>query len=587
MRICFLEYTPYKKKVTALCSFPMAASLARRGHDIHILTGGIDGLVNHEEGVWIHEVAPCSSLKPVHPHLLVDGLLNIAQRLYEVVLRLSVDAPFDLIEAPLEDVQSFVVLQRYQAPVVLNLEIRSTSMLDGSLAPQQALNALRRVCLQHASGLTGNDETTVQAIIAQYNIQISVPFFIRTNSSESEVDRLLPFYEEIVVTRGHNRSLRISHVMEALDTGDAVSAIARRAARILADFGQDQAILARFWNPSLSGEVKPLHHAFLNDSGMIFHYWNYNTSIWLLRAIRCRKALYYHNITPENFFFHDTNIFIGLRNAYHQLSQIIDMFDIIVGDSWYNIEGTLKHSRRSIPALAIYPVVEPVDLKSQPWDQDLLESLSVSGEVNIIFIGRIARNKRQDRLMDLFDYYWREINPNSRLWLVGSERSDPLYYAMLERLRQTLPSGERIHFTGKVADSVINSYYRIADVFVCASEHEGFCMPIAEAMAFDVPVIAYAAAAVPETMGGAGVLVHEWDVPRVAELINLLVTDMGLRQRVIDGQRRALARFSEDEARIRLKAVVDYLLDGTISPLFAFSKDQLSLRHESLGRFPV
>lgn len=183
--------------------------------------------------------------------------------------------------------------------------------------------------------------------------------------------------------------------------------------------------------------------------------------------------------------------------------------------------------------------------------------------------------------MELFDYYWREINPNSRLWLVGSEKSDPLYYAMLERLRQTLSSGERIHLTGKVAASAINAYYRIADVFVCASEHEGFCMPIAEAMVFDVPVIAYAAAAVPETMGGAGVLIHEWDVPRVAELMHLFVTDAGLRQRIIDGQRRVLSRFSEAEARVRIKAVVDYLLEGTISPLFMFPKEQQTVRNEA------
>ena len=581
MRICFLEYTPYKKKVTSLRSLPVAASFARRGHDVHILTGGVDGLVNHEEGVWIHEVAPCSSLTPVHPHPTIDGLLNIAQRLYEVILRLSVDAPFDLIEAPLEDLQGFVVLQRYQAPVVLNLEIQSISMPDGSLAPQQALNALRRVCLQHASGLTGSDETIVQAIIAQYDVQISVPCFMRANNSEPEVDRLLSFYEEIA-TRGHHRSLRISHVMEALDTGDAVSAIARRVARILADLGQDRAILARFWNPSLSGEVKPLHHVFLNDSGMIFHYWNYNTSTWLLRAVQCRRALYYHNITPAEFFFHDAELFTRSRNAYHQLSQIIDIFDLIIGDSWYNIKEALRHARHSTPTLAIYPIVEPGDLKIQPWDQDLFESLSCSGEVNIVFIGRIAQNKRQDRLMELFNYYWREINPKSRLWLVGSYQSDPTYYTMLEHLQRTLPSGERIHFTGKVADSALYAYYRAADLFVCASEHEGFCVPLAEAMAFDVPVIAYAAAAVPETMDGAGVLIHEWDVPRVAELMHLLVTDTGLRQRIIEGQRRALMRFSEAEARVRVKAVVEYLLEGTISPMFVFPKEQQAIPDKSL-----
>lgn len=580
MRICFLEYTPCKQKATSLRFFSIAASLARRGHDVHLVTGGIDGVASWEEGVWIHEIALCSSLTPVHPHPAIDGLLNVAQRLYETILRLSADAPFDLIEAPLEDVQGFVALHRYHVPVVLHVEAPSMLESDRLSALQQELIALRRACLQRAGGLIGCDETILHKISALYDVRLSAPCFVAGDDSESAVDRRVAFYEGIVAGQ-FNHSSQISHVMEALDVGDAVSIIARRVARILTDFGQPGEILARFWESSLSDEVRPLHYAFLRNGGMIFHYWNYNTSTWLLRGLRCRKALYYHNITPPGFFIHDMDIYVKMRDAYNQLFRVIDEFDIIVGDSWYNVVEVLKHSNRSIPALAIYPIVEPEEVRDDPWDRTLVESWVPGDGIHIVFIGRIARNKRQDRLMELFDYYWREINPNSRLWLVGSEKSDPLYYAMLERLRQTLSSGERIHLTGKVAASAINAYYRIADVFVCASEHEGFCMPIAEAMVFDVPVIAYAAAAVPETMGGAGVLIHEWDVPRVAELMHLFVTDAGLRQRIIDGQRRVLSRFSEAEARVRIKAVVDYLLEGTISPLFMFPKEQQTVRNEA------
>src|SRR5690606_7465246 len=101
-----------------------------------------------------------------------------------------------------------------------------------------------------------------------------------------------------------------------------------------------------------------------------------------------------------------------------------------------------------------------------------------------------------DRLMELFDYYYREINRRAHLWLVGNDQGHPEYRYRLEQLRGSLASGERIHFTGKVAAAQMYAYYRAADVFVCASDHEGFCVPIAEAMALDVPVLAYAAAAV-------------------------------------------------------------------------------------------
>ena len=164
-------------------------------------------------------------------------------------------------------------------------------------------------------------------------------------------------------------------------------------------------------------------------------------------------------------------------------------------------------------------------------------------------MGRVARNKRQDRLLQVFDYYHRHINRHAHLWLVGNENSDPAYRAELERLRGSLASCHRIHFCGKVRDEETYAYYRAADIFVSASEHEGFGMPLVEAMVLDVPVIALAAAAVPETMGEGGILVQEWDVPRIAELMHLLTQNESLRQTVIEAQRLNLQRFSSQEIR--------------------------------------
>ena len=158
-----------------------------------------------------------------------------------------------------------------------------------------------------------------------------------------------------------------------------------------------------------------------------------------------------------------------------------------------------------------------------------------------------------------FDHYWREINRAARLWLVGSDRGDVEYRAELERLRDALPSGKQITFTGKVTDPQVHAYYRAADVFICASAHEGFCMPITQAMALDVPVLAYAATAVPETMGGAGLLIHDWDVAQVATALDQILSDAAFRERLLLGQRASLSRFSLAEARARLAASVLFL----------------------------
>ena len=363
----------------------------------------------------------------------------------------------------------------------------------------------------------------------------------------------------------------VYQVMEAMDVGDAVSNIARRNAALLADLGQPGAVLARHAHPSIRRETRPCHEALATpDCGLIFHYWGQNSSTWMLYVLRGRKAVHYHNITPPHFFPRRSDLFRAAMRGYAQMRQIADAFDLILGDSEYNVEEFCRYITQPKPTLHLYPVVDRTTIRAVPPDPKLLETLEGHEDVHIVFVGRVVRNKRQDRVMRVFDHYYRKIRREAQLWLVGNDCVEPEYRAELERLRGTLPSRERIHFTGKVSEAAVTAYLQAADVFVCASEHEGFCLPIAQAMALDVPVIAYAAAAVPETMGGSGLLVHDWDAPRVAELMHLTLTEATLRARVLASQRANLQRFTEAEARRRLAAVVAYLQTGETSPLFVY-----------------
>jgi glycosyltransferase involved in cell wall biosynthesis len=393
-------------------------------------------------------------------------------------------------------------------------------------------------------------------------------------SAAAMADATVAYYKQAIAKGAamQPHACTIYQVMEALDVGDAVSNITRRNAMLLAELGHPSKILARYAHDSLKSEIRPIHQApETPGSGLIFHYWGYNTSTWVLQATDGPKAVHYHNITPPHYFAPDSDQYRQLTWGYAQLKQIADCFDLIIGDSRYNIGEFARYMTQPKPALHFYPVIDVSETQAEHYDAGVLAALRHSDQVNLVFVGRIARNKRQDRLMWLFDHYYREINRHARLWLVGNNRGDPEYWAELERLRESLPSGGQIMFTGKVSDAEVNAYYRGADVFVCASEHEGFCMPLAQAMALDIPVLAYAAAAVPETLGGAGLLIHEWDIPRVAELIHLVVNRPDLRERLLEGQRASLGRFSADEARRRLAAIVAYLRFGEPSPLFESS----------------
>jgi glycosyltransferase involved in cell wall biosynthesis len=166
-------------------------------------------------------------------------------------------------------------------------------------------------------------------------------------------------------------------------------------------------------------------------------------------------------------------------------------------------------------------------------------------------------NKRIEDHIRLGEHYKRYIDAYYRFIFVGRYDGVPRYYnairALILRFRM-LP--ERFLFTGGVTDDDLAAYYRWADVYLSLSEHEGFCVPLVEAMATDVPVLAYAAGAVPETLGGAGVLFAPKDLEFAAEMIGTLVYDRAVRSAIVKGQRRRLGDFAPPRIESRLHEIL-------------------------------
>lgn len=598
MRICMLtlDTPPHSGAATAQERQALAAGLARRGHDVWVVTCGREPGRRTCDSVHILEVpaGPARSYTPNQPD--VDSALTHSQALYEGFAALHEEQPFDIVDTPLWQAQGFVTLTRFRPAVVW---LPAGAPPHGRSAARTLL-ALEQQCLDRAAGVVGEPGAIARAR-ASYRIDPALPALVlrasplqppsaheqdaagraATDSHQSPgvreqehaapADEIIAFYER-VLAHSHRRTARanvIYQVMETLDVGDAVSNITRSHAQGMADLGQPPAILARYTHPSVTKETLPLRQVLAQpDCGLIFHYWNYNSSAWVLHATRGPKALYYHNITPPEYFPPDSSSYEQSSAGYAQLRRILPLFDIIVGDSRYNLLSCAPYLTRPVPSMPIYPIVEPETLWNTPYDTGLYERLRAPGETNFLFVGRIAPNKRQDQLIRLFDHYYRTINRHARLWLVGNTAGYPAYLDMIVELKRSLPAGDRVMLPGKVDEAEMHAYFRAADVFVCASAHEGFCVPLAQAMALDIPVLAYRSSAIPETLGDGGLLVHEWDPPRVAELMHLAASDPALRARLITTQRRALARFSAGEARARLTALVRYLTDGAVSPLF-------------------
>jgi glycosyltransferase involved in cell wall biosynthesis len=184
------------------------------------------------------------------------------------------------------------------------------------------------------------------------------------------------------------------------------------------------------------------------------------------------------------------------------------------------------------------------------------------GRVNVLFVGRLAPNKAIEDLVTAFAHYRHCVQPRSRLIHVGSFAGAERYYQMVRKRAQDMGAGDTV-FAGAVPQSSLNAFYRIASVFLCMSEHEGFCIPVIEAMHMRVPVLAYAAGAVPETLDGAGILFREKRFPWIAEMIGLLATDPELRESVLERQAARVARYTARDTVSDLRALMQPLLGGS------------------------
>jgi glycosyltransferase involved in cell wall biosynthesis len=208
----------------------------------------------------------------------------------------------------------------------------------------------------------------------------------------------------------------------------------------------------------------------------------------------------------------------------------------------------------------VFPIAVDTSRVTASVERPALEALLDDGLVNFLFVGRIAPNKKIEDNIRLAEHYKRYIDAYYRFIFVGRYDVVPRYFSMIRALMSEYHLlDDRFIFTGPVPDEELAVYYRHAAVYVTLSEHEGFCVPLLEAMAADVPVLAYAAAAVPDTLGGAGVQFAPKDLEHAAELLGALAFDDNLRASVIAGQRRRLDDFGDARLVSELQAILQQM----------------------------
>jgi L-malate glycosyltransferase len=348
----------------------------------------------------------------------------------------------------------------------------------------------------------------------------------------------------------------INQWVPAAHRGDAIGDSARRVRDMLRGHGHQSDIFALTIDDDLRQEIRPFSEPAAREGAItIFHFALPSPMTDAFASLRGRRVLQYHNITPASFFApYDPQLFRLAALGRQELRSLVGRVDLALGDSEFN--------RQELEALGFTPTgVMPIAVNTERITnaprRPALEKILGDGLINILFVGRIVPNKRIEDHIRLAEIYKRYIDNYYRFIFVGRYDGLPRYHAMVRALivqYQMLP--ERFVFTGAVPDDDLAAYYRWADAYVSLSEHEGFCVPLVEAMAADVPVLAYGAGAVPETLGGAGVLFAPKDLEFAAEMLGTLVYDRPVRERVLEGQRRRLRDFAAGRIEARLTDVV-------------------------------
>jgi glycosyltransferase involved in cell wall biosynthesis len=346
----------------------------------------------------------------------------------------------------------------------------------------------------------------------------------------------------------------------AAHRGDAVGDNALAMRGLLRAWGHESEILALTVDDALRGDVLPWDDAAARRADVtIFHFAIPSPMTQAFGTLPGVRILHYHNVTPAHFFArYDAGICRLASRGRYELSTLSTRTDLALGVSEYNRQELETLGFTNTDVLPI--VVDASRLRNAP-PVPTLEMLLTDGLANILFVGRIAPNKCIDDHIRLAEHYKRYVDTQYRFIFVGNDRAVPAYTATVRALiaeYRMLP--DRFWFTGPVPDDELATYYRHAHAYVSLSEHEGFCVPLVEAMAMDVPVLAYDAAAVPETLGGAGVCFGPKDLEMAAEWLGALIYDQPLRDRVIAGQRQRAADFGRDRLEPRLQSLLAELM---------------------------
>lgn len=355
--------------------------------------------------------------------------------------------------------------------------------------------------------------------------------------------------------------MQVHQMLAALSYGDAIGNEALQIQQLLTKQGYNSDIFAESVHPEMAGKARKLwdYRDIAAPNNILILHFSIGAGVSTYAYhLPDKILLIYHNITPARWFTPYHEHLAGL--CYHgrrELAAYIPRTSLALGDSEFN--------RAELEAVGFHPtgvlplILDPEQLALPPSPAVL--ELFDDDKTNFLFVGRVIPNKRFEDLIKVFHIYQKYLDPNCRLLLVGEWKGFERYFDALVRLVDDLEVKDVV-FAGHVSTDDLAAYYQAADLFLCLSEHEGYCVPLIEAYRFGVPVMAFEAGAVAETMDGAGVLIREKRFEDIAEMAQMLIHDHGLQERVVGRQFEALTRIDRRDDAALLESFINQIAGG-------------------------
>ncbi len=353
--------------------------------------------------------------------------------------------------------------------------------------------------------------------------------------------------------------MNIHQILPNFAYGDAIGVDTLALKKILRSLGYNSNIYADIIHPKLQNEaIKRRYHKDQSDSKnlLIYHFSVGSEITEYVMSVPDRLIIIFHNITPANWFFgnspHMTEV---TAEGMDELIQLKDRCMVAWADSEYNASILREAGYDKVHVLPIIVEFSRLKIKAdtvfkQQWSSPFF---------TWTFVGRLSPNKRHQDIIRAFAWYKQYLNPRSRLLLIGENRNCWRYtYSMTQLVKSY--SIEDVVFSGSINDSELAAAYNLTDVFICMSEHEGFCVPLLEAMHFNIPVIAFDAGAVSETLGGSGLVLKTKNPVEVAELVELIRSNKSFRTAILAKQQKRLHEFCTTDMTVRIKKLLEEIL---------------------------